>query len=301
MAIIIPEKVNPLILSYPDFVFGAIINPDEFDQNNLDIQDKLNEFIDVVNTTIDNTVEVVVIATEALNNSITATNTANLALTQSNLAVSTANSAVTTANSAVTTANTASTNATTALNKATQVETDYNLIKPELEQAVSDAEAAVDAVAGKADVAYVDAVAAGFVLGALPNKSVTGIKIVDGTLTEELLHPDVIDKINDSIQDIIDLDDRISDLETDVGLLQEKTGALTMERFNKDDNDIYTEIHYKRADSSLYKTSILSGGTSPQYTTRTETFYAPDGVTVIDTQVYTLNYTGEDLTSEVLT
>ena len=82
--------------------------------------------------------------------------------------------------------------------------------------------------------------------------------------------------------------------------LQEKTGPLTTVRLNKDANDIFTEIQYKRADTSLYMKSVLSGGTSPKYTTRTETFYAADGTTVVLTQVYTLSYTGDDLTSEVM-
>lgn len=65
MPIIIPNKVNPLVLSYPDFTLGSIINPDEFDQNNLDIQDKLNEFITSINTIIDNTIDLQTIVVEA--------------------------------------------------------------------------------------------------------------------------------------------------------------------------------------------------------------------------------------------
>ena len=75
---------------------------------------------------------------------------------------------------------------------------------------------------------------------------------------------------------------------------------LTTERLNKDANDIYTEIQYKRSDGTLFKKSVLSGGTSPQYTTKTVTYYATDGTTVTSTINYTLNYTGDDLTSEVI-
>lgn len=82
--------------------------------------------------------------------------------------------------------------------------------------------------------------------------------------------------------------------------VDEKTGALTMLRLNKDANDIYTEIQYKRSDATLHKKSVLSGGTSPKYTTRTVTYYQADGVTVKSTETYTLTYTGDDLTSEVI-
>ena len=77
-------------------------------------------------------------------------------------------------------------------------------------------------------------------------------------------------------------------------------GQLTTERLNKDSNDVYTEIQYKRSDGTLFKKSVLSGGTSPQYTTRTVTYYGSDGTTVTSTINYTLNYTGDDLTSEVI-
>lgn len=76
---------------------------------------------------------------------------------------------------------------------------------------------------------------------------------------------------------------------------------LSTSRLNKDLNGLYTEIQFKRKDGTLFKKSVLSGGTSPKYTTRTETFYAADGTTVTQTDTYTLTYTGNDLTSEVIT
>lgn len=78
------------------------------------------------------------------------------------------------------------------------------------------------------------------------------------------------------------------------------SGKLTTIRLSKDSNDIFTEIQYKRADDTLFKKSVLSGGISPKYTTRTVTFYAVDGIAVVATQVYTLSYTDDDLISEVL-
>lgn len=69
---------------------------------------------------------------------------------------------------------------------------------------------------------------------------------------------------------------------------------------NKDANGIFTTIDFKDATDTLRKKSVLSGGTSPSYTTRTVTYYASDGVTVTSTRVYTLTYDGDgDLLSEV--
>ncbi|BAD74830.1 MULTISPECIES: hypothetical protein [Geobacillus] len=68
----------------------------------------------------------------------------------------------------------------------------------------------------------------------------------------------------------------------------------------KDSNGIFTIVEYKRADGTLYARSVLSGGTSPQYTTRTITYYAANGTTVLRTDTYTLTYdTDGDLISEV--
>lgn len=52
------NKVNPLVLSYPDFTLGSVIDPEEFDQNNLDLQDKTNEIVAVINNNIDEIVRV---------------------------------------------------------------------------------------------------------------------------------------------------------------------------------------------------------------------------------------------------
>lgn len=72
-------------------------------------------------------------------------------------------------------------------------------------------------------------------------------------------------------------------------------------KLSPDANGIFTEIQNKRADGSLYLKSILSGGTSPNYTTRTETEYGLNGVTVKATRVYTLTYDANgELISEVL-
>jgi hypothetical protein len=70
---------------------------------------------------------------------------------------------------------------------------------------------------------------------------------------------------------------------------------------NKDGNGIYTTVQQQRkSDGTLVRQSVLSGGTSPQYTTRTVTYYAADGATVVKTDTFTLTYDADgDLVSEV--
>lgn len=57
-----------------------------------------------------------------------------------------------------------------------------------------------------------------------------------------------------------------------------------------DSNGISSTLEYKRSDTTLFKTIILSGGTSPQFTTRTITYYDVDGTTVLSTEVFNLTY-----------
>ena len=82
--------------------------------------------------------------------------------------------------------------------------------------------------------------------------------------------------------------------------LAEVKSCLNVYYSNKDSLDIYTTIEWRRPDSTKYKKSVLSGGTTPCYTTRTVTYYDTDGTTVLATAVYTLTYSGYDLVSEVL-
>lgn len=77
--------------------------------------------------------------------------------------------------------------------------------------------------------------------------------------------------------------------------------ALSMARTSADSNGLFTVVTYKRQDTTNYRISTLSGGTSPQYTTRTVVNYGTDGTTVTSTEVYTLSYAdGINITSEVL-
>ncbi|MBB6283834.1 hypothetical protein [Geobacillus subterraneus] len=82
--------------------------------------------------------------------------------------------------------------------------------------------------------------------------------------------------------------------------MQRNLGNFNVYKSEKDSNGIFTVVEYKRPDGTLYAKSVLSGGTSPQYTTRTITYYAADGTTVIRTDPYTLVYDADgDLISEV--
>lgn len=56
------------------------------------------------------------------------------------------------------------------------------------------------------------------------------------------------------------------------------------------DTGVFKTIEWFDDTNTLRKKSVLSGGTAPEFTTRTVTFYDTDGVTVLDTLVYTLTY-----------
>ncbi len=75
----------------------------------------------------------------------------------------------------------------------------------------------------------------------------------------------------------------------------------SMERKNKDAEGIFTLIEFKRENGTMFKTSELSGGTSPQYTTRTVIFYEEDGTTIKEEFTLDLTYDeDDDLVSEVI-
>lgn len=92
----------------------------------------------------------------------------------------------------------------------------------------------------------------------------------------------------------------VAALEPKVAAL-ETANTLSLEKSGKDENGIYTTVKYKRkSDGTLYATSVLSGGTSPQYTTRTLTLYGTDGIQVKETITYALTYDADgELLSEV--
>lgn len=95
--------------------------------------------------------------------------------------------------------------------------------------------------------------------------------------------------------------DQVAQNSTKTEILFDKTDDLKTAKTNKDANGIFTTIMYRRkSDNSLYATSVLSGGTSPSYTTRTVTYYELNGTTVRKTVTFTLSYDADGvLVSEV--
>lgn len=89
-------------------------------------------------------------------------------------------------------------------------------------------------------------------------------------------------------------------LQTKVDEYKADTTTYSTYKLNPDSNGIFTELQYKRKNGTLIMKSVLSGGTSPKYTTRTETEYEQDGVTIKATRIYTITYTNDKVTSEVL-
>lgn len=154
----------------------------------------------------------------AVGDSAAAVTTANTANTKADTAVATANTADGKADTAISTANTALgqditepyTGALGAMKIATDVQTDYETQKPLILQAVEDAENAVSSVALKADVSYVDSVAAGFVLGTVP----------DDSIVEAKLSPAVRTKLNEvvPVQSVAGKTGAVVLTKTDVGL-----------------------------------------------------------------------------------
>lgn len=72
-------------------------------------------------------------------------------------------------------------------------------------------------------------------------------------------------------------------------------------RTGKDSEGVFTTIEWKREGGTLAKKSVLSGGTSPQYATRTVYYYALDGITITQTVIYDQYYDNDgDWTHEVI-
>jgi len=65
---------------------------------------------------------------------------------------------------------------------------------------------------------------------------------------------------------------------------------IRIKRSNPDAYGNYLQVDYYRKDGTLFARSVLSGGTPPQYTTRTITIYDADGTTVVDSYTFTITY-----------
>lgn len=102
------------------------------------------------------------------------------------------------------------------------------------------------------------------------------------------------------ISDNLTVKAALQELETYV-----ETPALAYDNMTKimsdKDTGIYKVVTWKDISDVRRKESTLSGGTAPEFTTRTVVFYDTDGTTVLDTIVFTLNYDVDgDLVSEEL-
>jgi hypothetical protein len=82
----------------------------------------------------------------------------------------------------------------------------------------------------------------------------------------------------------------LNGMETDI----ESNAKCYYKKFDTDDNGLDTRVERYRWDGTLIEKAVLSGGTSPNYTIRTVTFYLPDGVTVDGTpKVFNQVYVNE--------
>lgn len=112
-----------------------------------------------------------------------------------------------------------------------------------------------------------------------------------------------IDNTFNSKMDILDAELEKIQKETLVTLAEfNPTVTYSVYKSNKDDNGIYTNVTYKRADGTIYKISELSNLIDGNYTTQTITYYKENGSTVDKTEVYSITYNADgDVESEVLT
>ena len=142
------------------------------------------------------------------------------------------------------------------------------------DQAVNDIKAYLNANTPNIyTMAEVDAIAANFIMGILAPGSV-----VDSMLSN------TAGQIKDTVTS------HLAD-----------TMYYTTQKLNMDSNGIYTEVDHKRADGTLILKSILSGGASPRYTTRTVTKYKADGTTVEWAKTFTITYDSNgNVASEVM-
>jgi hypothetical protein len=270
--------------------------------------------------------------------STAAVNTANSANTKATNAVNTANNADINASLAVGTADAAKTTADAAKTTADTVKADYDILKPQMVQAVEDANAASAAVADKVDKAYVDQTARNFTMGIVSPGSVldsmlsadpTQIKqrvavitntvktLEDNTMfvTDEIPSdplPRDADYLGGHPVEYFAPQGTLNEHKADYATFKEDTEAditaieVKLTDYNSyasavDSNGVYTVVDYKRPDGTLYMKSTLSGGTSPKYTTDTWKFYDALGTTIIATKIWTMTYDANDkITSKVV-
>lgn len=204
---------------------------------------------------------------------------ASLAITTSNTANAKAEGAVVTANNADAKADTAILDSTEALGKANTaiVDSADASMKADTVYAIyPDIVDAVASVEGKAEKVYIDQVAANFVLGALPNESVTEVK----------LSLDVQDKLNEVFDPTtleIAISDNTTNLATTNAILETHMADLASQEINKgaskigihDAGNKFTATSVEGALSELFQ-SVSSGKQV------IKTAITDKGVTVLD-------------------
>ena len=202
----VDAEFNQLIDVVSDVVDDLTLNNDMIGENSNEISSidaKADAAVAASTLAVETADGAVLTAEGAVTTAGNAVITAGNAVTTANSAVTVAEGAVTTAESAVTTAESAVDSANAAQITADNAVTSAQAAQSAAEDAAADAQEAADAVAGKADVAYVDQVAENFVLGALPNGSVTDDKLSNTA-------GQVKDRLSSAESDISALDGRVS-------------------------------------------------------------------------------------------
>jgi hypothetical protein len=144
------------------------------------------------------------------------------------------------------------------------------------------------------------------VLGQIPDGSITEQKLAFDPVTQEEFNAhwaDNVKHITAAERTAWNSAEANAKAYTDTApeAMQRNLGRFNKYKSGKDSNGIYTVVEYKRTNGTLYARSVLSGGTSPQYTTRTITYYGTDGTTVIDTVTKNLIYDSDgELINEVV-
>lgn len=114
---------------------------------------------------------------------------------------------------------------------------------------------------------------------------------IKGKINEEQLDPKFIENIKNINVSLETVSKKVETIN--------KKENLSVERLDKDENGIFKTLQFKNAKKELVKKSLLSGGTSPNYSTRTEEYY--ENSAIIKTIKYTLTYDSDGiLISEVI-
>lgn len=116
------------------------------------------------------------------------------------------------------------------------------------------------------------------------------------TTENDLLAQHITDNVNSLVVVNANIATNTNNIATNTNNITSNTTNLselkqyTTLKSGKDTEGIFVTYQRKRYDGTLLMSSILSGGTTPLYTTRTETWYASNGTTVVSTRAYTITY-----------